>query len=250
MDHENRDEMLQPFIFETKHERRLHFTYDARQSVMLLDDPDALATDYTRKMMSFLLFNPDPAHVLMIGLGGGSLPKFCYRQLRDTRITVVEINEHVIALRDKFCIPKDDARFRVIHDDGARYVAQLTERVDVILVDAFDAEGIAPSLATSEFYPRAAEQLTADGILVVNLSGDGRRCDANFRAVRAAFGKNMVYVRVASSGNIIILALKQQPPQAISDQLMALARQLQCRLQLDFPRYLRRIYRRRSLEAI
>lgn len=241
---------MQPFIFETKHERRLHFTLAARQSVMLLDDPHALATDYTRKMMSFLLFNPDPMHILMIGLGGGCLPKFCYRQLRDTLITVVEINEHVIALRDTFCIPRDDARFRVVHDDGALYMVQLTERVDVILVDAFDADGIAPSLATSEFYTRAAEQLTADGILVVNLSGDGKRCDANFRAVRAAFGNNMVYVRVASSGNIIMLALKQPPPQAVTDELKSLAHQLQSRLQLDFPKYLRRIYRRRSLEAI
>jgi spermidine synthase len=250
MDRVNGDEMMQPYIVETKSERRLHFTGAARQSVMQLDDPDTLVTDYTRKMMSFLLFNPDPLDILMIGLGGGSLPKFCYRQLRDALITVVEINEHVIALRDKFCVPKDDARFRVVHDDGARYVAQLTERVDVILVDAFDADGIALSLANSEFYPRAAEQLTDDGVLVVNLSGQGARCADNIRAVRAAFGKNMVQVRVASGGNTILFAFKQPPPPAITDELELLSRRLQSRLLLDFPRYLRRFFQRRSLGAL
>ena len=115
-----RDELKQPYIFDSACERRLHFTNHATQSAMSLSDPDALIAQYTRKMMAFLLFNPHPEHIVMIGLGGGSLAKFCYRNLPRSRITVVEIDEDVIALRDEFCIPKDDGRFRVVHDDGAR----------------------------------------------------------------------------------------------------------------------------------
>jgi spermidine synthase len=242
-----RNETTRPYIIENDFERRLHFTHHATQSAMLLNDPTALVTAYTRKMMSFLLFNPKPKHIVMIGLGGGSLAKFCYRQLPKTQITVVEIDEDVIALRDEFLVPKDDARFRIVHDDGARYVDKLEDRVDAMLVDAFDADGIALSLATSRFYARAAEQLTARGVLVMNFLGQGRRYVDNIRAIRTAFHKHVVLVPVTSGENVLLFALKRPPPQSITNELESLARRLQSRLQLEFPRYLRRICQGHSL---
>jgi len=236
-----RDELGQPYIFETPYERRMHFTNHATQSAMSLANPDALIAQYTRKMMAFLLFNPEPRHIVMVGLGGGSLAKFCYRHLPRTRITVVEINEDVIALRDEFCVPGDDDRFRVVHDDGARFVECLEERIDVLLIDAFDADGIAPSLANSAFYSCAARQLTDDGMLVMNFWGPCDRYVANLTPARAAFGDSLLLVPVADDVNVLLFGFKQAPPQAITDELDSLARRLQMRLLLEFPRYLRRI---------
>ena len=110
------------------HQRRagcLYLYFDARgvQSTMLRRDPYALALGYTRTMMGFLLFQPFPRRISMIGLGGGSLAKYCYRHLPDTTITAVEINPDVIALRDQFHVPRDDERFRVVCADGAQYVS-------------------------------------------------------------------------------------------------------------------------------
>src|SRR2546425_2346841 len=68
--------------------RTLHVGGEAIQSSMRLDDPFALALDYTRCMMAFLLFHPQPREVLMIGLGGGSLPKFFHKNLRKTAVRV------------------------------------------------------------------------------------------------------------------------------------------------------------------
>jgi spermidine synthase len=56
----------------------------------------------------------------------GSLAKFCYRHLPHTRITVVESESRVIALRNAFYIPNDDHRFRIVHDEGARYLGTST----------------------------------------------------------------------------------------------------------------------------
>lgn len=242
-----RDEISRPYIFETPFEKRMHFTNLATQSAMLLSDPDALIAQYTRKMMSFLLFNPDPQHIVMIGLGGGSLAKFCYRNLPRSQITVVELDADVIAMRGEFCIPEDDARFRVVHDDGARYVERLEQPMDVLLIDAFDAEGIAPSLAQSNFYRRAARQLTGDGMLVMNFWGPRDRYVANLASARAAFGDSLTVVPVSGNSNVLLFAFKQEPPQSISDALEARARQLQMRLLLDFPRYLRRIVQGETL---
>src|SRR5688500_19187031 len=91
--------------------RTLHVGGEAIQSAMRLDDPFALALDYTRCMMAFLLFHPEPREALMIGLGGGSLAKFFHRRLRATRVRVVELDARIVQVsRAQFSLPPDDAR--------------------------------------------------------------------------------------------------------------------------------------------
>ena len=221
----------------------------ATQSVMSLDDPDALVTAYARKMMAFLLFNSNPKHILMIGLGGGSLAKFCYRHLPNARLTVVEINADVIALRDQFRIPPDDRRFEVIHDDGAQYMETLRSKVDVVLVDAFDATGIATSLPQSKFYPCAATQLSRNGVLVMNFSGQRDRYVDNIRALRRAFRNRIVLVPVQDGENLVLFAMKRPVPRAITKELDAAATRLQMQLQLEFPRYLQKICKGHSVRG-
>jgi spermidine synthase len=245
----DRDGMTRPYIFDTPHERRLHFTHEATQSAMSLDEPDALIAAYTRKMMAFLLMNPEPRHILMIGLGGGSLAKFCYRHLPSTRITVVELSADVIAMRSEFLIPDDDARFRVVHGDGARYVQEMSEPFDVLLIDAFDEDGIATTLADSGFYASAARLLTEHGVMVMNLWGKPDRYVANLEEATAAFGRHALLVTVPGEANVLMFASRRAPPKAITGDLESIANHLQLALQLDFPRYLRRICQGQVLAA-
>ena len=72
--------------------RTLHIGSDTVQSSMRIARPNDLEVSYTRSMMAFLLFNPTPANVLMVGLGGGSLAKFIYHQLPQTRTVAIEVN--------------------------------------------------------------------------------------------------------------------------------------------------------------
>jgi spermidine synthase len=214
---------------------------------MSLLDPDALVAAYTRKMMACLLLNPNPRHVLMLGLGGGSLAKFCYRNLPKTRITVVELDAEVIALRDEFRIPRDDARFCVVHDDGARFVATMEESVDILLVDAFDADGVARSLATARFQADAVRLLTERGVLVMNLWGRTDRYAAILSQAAAAFGSHALLVGVSGELNLLLFASRRPPPKSITADLEAVADCLQQVLRLDFPRYLRRLCQGRAL---
>lgn len=112
-----------PFIVDSWPWRFLHFDFESVLSAMHLEDPEKLCLPYTRKMMAFLLFNRRPKRILLLGLGGGSLAKFCYRRLHSTAVTVIEINAAILALREEFRIPADDERFRVIRADGSAYVA-------------------------------------------------------------------------------------------------------------------------------
>ncbi len=234
-------ELHKPYILETASERCLHFTHSAVQSRMRLKDPQALVGEYTRKMMSFLLFNPEPRHLVMVGLGGGSIPKFCYRHFPAMQITAIEIDADVIAMRNEFCIPADDERFRIVHADGAKYISRLPLPADVVLVDAFDPEGIAPALAKGDFYDRAAASLNPEGLLVMNLSGRRDRFVPHIERIREAFEGNAVLVEVPSDDNMLLFAFKGPVPLAMGTEFEARAEKLKARLSLDFPRYLRRI---------
>jgi len=229
-----------PFLVETSSELQLQFAKSVLQSRMRLDDPDALVAPYTRQMMSFLLFNPEPSHILMIGLGGGSLPKFCYRHLPHARISVVEIDPRVIAMRDVFRVPPDDDRFRVIHDDGVRYVSRLERTVDVILIDAFDEHGVTPSLATSDFYADAWQRLDSEGVLVMNLLGDPRRYAMHLEQVRRVVDRALL-VSVAGNDNVLLFAFKPDVISPNAPQLPLRARYLQSRFRLNFRNYLQRL---------
>ncbi len=131
-----------PFIHSTPTTKALHFSLSETQSRMDIRRPDALSLEYTRSMMGFLLFEPMPASIAMVGLGGGSLAKFCHRHLPQADIYVVEVNPHVIALRDEFLVPPDGPRFRIVPGDGADFVHKPPHLFNVLLVDGYDEHGL------------------------------------------------------------------------------------------------------------
>src|SRR3954467_12710371 len=147
--------------------RTLHVGGEASQSAMRSGDPFALALDYTRCMMAFLLFHPEPREALMIGLGGGSLPKFFYKNLRKTKVRIVELDERVVAVsRAQFALPRDDARLRVEIGDGAEALAP--ECCDVLVLDAYQDEQHVQELASEAFYDACFLALGEPGAMVVN----------------------------------------------------------------------------------
>lgn len=233
-----------PFIVDNGRRRFLHFDFGAIQSAMEMSSPQWLALAYTRKMMAFLLFNRTPKRILLLGLGGGSLAKFCYSNLPDTSLTAIEVNQDVIALRDEFGTPADNHRFRVINADGAEYVsARANHGKDVILADACDRRGIAPDLSSVEFYRNARSRLTADGVFVVNVCGDKESTAAHLAKLRVAFDDELLSLQVQGDSNLIIFGFKGKRPNLHRGRLAASASDLKHRFRLDFPKYARNIIR-------
>jgi len=220
--------------------RTLHVGGEAIQSAMRLDDPFALALDYTRCMMAFLLFHPEPREALMLGLGGGSIPKFVYKHLRRTRIRVVELDPRVVAVsRAQFSLPPDDARLEVEIGDGAQALAP--ECCDVLVVDAYHDEEHVQELASAEFYDAAFLALAEPGVMVVNFMDDDRLFDQYLRRIEASFGGAVVALRALYDPNIIVLALKGLPPRLDWQTLHARAVRLEAKLGLPFARYVSRL---------
>jgi spermidine synthase len=200
--------LVAPVVEDIQGNRILHFSAPEMQSRMNLLQPDALDLEYTRMMMAFLMFDSTPSRITMIGLGGGSLPKFCHRHLPKTRIEVVEINPGVIALRDQFRVPKDNERFTIIEDDGARYVAAHGDHADVLLVDGFDRQGVPPALSSQQFYDDCAAHLTDNGIMAVNLHLSDPQHGDYLNRIRHTFGSSVFEVLDDDLTNSIVFACK------------------------------------------
>jgi spermidine synthase len=220
--------------------RTLHVGGEAIQSAMRIDDPHALALDYTRCMMAFLLMHPEPREALMIGLGGASLPKFFHKHLKKTQVRVVELDDRVIAAaRQHFALPPDDERLTVEVGDGAQALAP--EGCDLLVVDAYHDELHVPELAAQEFYDAAFLALREPGALVVNFMDDDKSLDRYLQRLERAFGGAVLAMPALYDPNIVAFAFRGAPPRIAWSTLRSRAEKLEARYGLPFTRYVSKL---------
>lgn len=224
----------------------LYFDSCTVQSKMRRDDPEELALGYTRAMMAFLLFVPQPRRIAMIGLGGGSMPKYCHARLPEACITVAEIDPEVIALRELFRVPADDARFAVLQMDGAEFirgpVGAQRGPFDVIVVDGFDVRGQPAQLCSLDFYANAHALLAPGGVLAVNLHHN-EFYDVAVERLRRIFGPSLVAVDCETSANHIAFGCQGDLGALFDRELSARVRELAPRHPLGLCRTARRLKR-------
>ncbi|SFW23380.1 polyamine aminopropyltransferase [Nitrosovibrio sp. Nv17] len=215
------------------------------QSAMRLSAPNDLELVYTRCMMGFMLFHPDPGQILMLGLGGGSLAKFAYHRLPQSKITAVEISPRVVAVaRSHFFLPEDDDRLQVVVAEGGDYVARHPASADVLMVDGFDGGSQMPALCSQAFYDHAREALGKRGVMVVNLLSRDRRLQEYLERMERSFGGRVSTMMAEVHGNLVAFAFKRDPGRRAWERLGERAARLEAEFSLPFPEYARRLRRK------
>ncbi|MDO9105458.1 MAG: spermine synthase [Methylovulum sp.] len=233
--------------------RSLHFGTFPRQSSMSLSEPDKLELEYVRAMTSWFLFKDNlDDEALIIGLGGGSLTKHLLYHFPDCRLKVIEYRHSVVKIaRSHFGLPLD-ARLKIIVDDGGTYLRQRAdtsqERYSVLIVDAFDHEGMAESICNKDFFDACKSVLKNDGLLVINLwGGTGNPL---FQQVALwlgqVFGWKILFLPVQGRGNIIGLAFNHAVPIYSMKALREHALALEQRFGIEFTTFLKDIKKHNS----
>lgn len=162
------------FVIERENLREMWFQGNGRfylQTRINLDRPADLALIYARLLLAPLIWNPDPSRILMIGLGGGVLPRFLNEVYPDIGIDVVEVDARVTELARRYFGFKESPRLRVFEKDGRAFVKQRSRQYDMVFLDAFKGGAVPYHLKTVEFYREIAQLLTESGLLVTNLYG-------------------------------------------------------------------------------
>ena len=236
-----------PFVIDDGKSRFLYFNVRLMQSEMSLKAPHDLAIRYTQKMMAFLLFQPRPKRIVLIGLGGGSLIKFCYQRMPGTQLTAVELDPNVIAFRDTFLMPPDDDRLQVLEADGAEFLETTEKGIDALLVDAFDKTGFAPSLANREFFDNAWAKLSGNGVLVINLAGEKETYAGLIGEAMHVFDDQVIVISVPDDGNHVLYAFKERHFEPRWRWLHNYAKELRAKFGLDFPAFVQKMERSTKL---
>jgi spermidine synthase len=121
------------------------------------------------------------------------------------------------------------------------------DEADVILMDAFDRDGLAPSLGTRDFYADARAALSWRGVLVVNLAGENRRRAEHLERIHAAFEGNVILVPVEGDGNQVVFAFREARFQPRWRRIEGEARAMRRRYGLNFPKMAALLERSRKL---
>lgn len=205
--HYERSAYQEIYVVEGQRSRCLQFARShSVQSCFDLDDPLVLQMPYTRAMMAGLLIRPSPARVLMIGLGGATIPRALQALDPSMRIDVVEIDPAVVRVAGSYFGLERDGRTQVFVEDGRAFVERQQRagaQYDLVLLDAFDVDYIPEHLLTVEFLRSVQAILVPGGAVVANTFVSGPLPVHEAATYRAVFAD--VYA-IAANGNRILLA--------------------------------------------
>ena len=161
---------------ETEHQHLVLFENKFFGKMLMLDGATQISSrdEYVyQEMMSHVpLFAHGRAKdVLIVGGGDCGIAEEVLKHKSVKRLTQVEIDATVVEFSKEhfpeFTTPVfADPRFECIIDDGAKYVAEIDRRFDVIIVDSTDPQGPGAVLFTHEFYAGCKRCLNKGGVLV------------------------------------------------------------------------------------
>jgi spermidine synthase len=222
--------------------RALHLGSVTVQSAMQIRDPNALELTYTRGMMCFLLFSNHIQQVLAIGLGGGSIPKYIHAHCPDITTTVIEISPKIIQVaRSQFYVPDNDERLQIIEGDGLQYLAEHHQAADVLLIDAFDSNGIPPDFCSQDFFDQCTETLKSDGMLAINLWGSDRNFDVYLQRIEQSFAGKVLILPTGKPGNIVVFGFNREPADLRISSLRDRAKALEKNHKIEFLQFVEKL---------
>lgn len=182
-----------------------------RQSCMLLSNPDRLVFEYTRMLLGALYITPDPRRILVIGLGGGTVPGALQAMLPEAAIDCVEIDPAVADVAAKFFNFRPARNTKLHFQDGRVFVKRAAQRqatYDLIILDAFDHMYVPEHLLTKEFLREVRTLLSTNGVVAANTFSTSRLYDSESATYSAVFGR---FFNLKSDNRVILATVGDLP---------------------------------------
>ena len=166
--------------------------------------------EYTELAFCGLLYEPEPKKILVLGLGGGVIPREMHHYMPEIEIDVVEIDPEVPLIAKRFFGFHQDDKLRVHVADGRMFIKRQLGRepvpkYDIVILDAFNSDYIPFHLMTKEFLEEVKGVLGEDGVVIANVFYSNRLFDAEFETFLAVFGGCQVFLG-AYSDNAMLAA--------------------------------------------
>ncbi|HKE97053.1 MAG TPA: fused MFS/spermidine synthase [Povalibacter sp.] len=216
--HSERSLYREVMVYQKRDLRCMCFTRNCRvgrQSCMDVRAPDQFVLNYTRMMMGSLYVKPQPQSILIIGLGGGTLPRALAQILPQAVIDVVEIDPAVVRVAAAYFDFHVSDHVRVTEMDGRVFVRRALRgerRYDLIMLDAFDHEYIPEHLLTQEFLREVKRLLAPGGVVAANTFSSSRLYDHESVTYASVYG---TFFNLKRENRVIIAAEGPLPSAAV-----------------------------------
>ena len=170
--------------------------------------PQEMVFVYAQMVMTSLLLNPEPERILVLGLGGGTLPLALNELLSEAEVDVVEIDPAVVRVAREFFDFAPNDKVDVFAQDGRVFVkraAHRDQKYDLIILDAFNGEYIPEHLMTREFLLEVQSLLAPEAVLVANTFSISELYDHESATYADVFGR-FYNLRADDTGNRVIIS--------------------------------------------
>lgn len=155
---------------------------------------------------------------LVIGLGGGTIPKLLTKQYPQSEITCLEIDPVIINLAKDFFSLKDYENIKIIQADANAWISRHNYKYenyfDGIFLDAFFGE-IFSFDTQIKMIEKIFKMLVPDGVMITNriYNEYEEKVDAFISQISDLFSEQMTHIIEGYSGNdnIIIFSKKAIP---------------------------------------
>ncbi len=219
---------------------------DRNQTCINLSHPDRVVFPYARMTFAGLILNPEPESILIIGLGGGTLPTVISKLFPEAIIDVVEIDEAILRVAKQFFNFVESEKVKVIVQDARVYIKRAgirKQKYDLIILDAFTGDYIPEHLMTVEFLQEVKSIMSDRGVLVANTFSTSKLYDHESVTYQRVFGDFFNFKMPGTANRVIVATGKPlAPKKLIQDRANRLSGKM-TRYGVnidDFPRYMKR----------
>lgn len=221
-----------------------------RQSAVYPRFPLRLVLPYSRVAMIGPALVPPDARMLFVGLGGGAMPTFVHLTHPDADIDVVEIDSLVVAVAREWFGFRPDASLRVHVGDGRAFIeAAAPGSWDLVVLDAFSADGIPRSLTTRPFLEAVRASLAPGGVVVSNLHTAAPEYPSMVATYAAVFAQVAEVDVPARRQRILVAGGREVALDRAALEAAALAWRARVQTDVDLPAYVVDGYRRPDVGA-
>jgi spermidine synthase len=166
-------------------------------------------------IMGALYLHPNPQKILVIGLGGASLPTSFMKILPESEIHIVELDPAVVRVAKKYFNFQPNAKVQVSEEDGRAFVRRAGsrgEKYDLIVLDAFGDTYIPEHMMTIQFLQEVKNILKPDGVLASNTFSTSKTYDRESATYQSAFGSFYNLKKILTSTRVILIKQDGLPP--------------------------------------
>lgn len=202
------------WVFEGENRRCMSFLKPpsaVTQSCMLLDSPKVSVFHYAQIFLGALFVKDQPKKILMLGLGGATVPKALNILVPKAELDIVEINPAIPPIVAKYFGFQESDKNHIFVEDGFEFVKNSPADVyDIVFLDAFTPDYIPPSFLTNEFMQNVKKILAKDGIVMMNTFTTSKFKEKEAELFKNNFGD---YYNIATAQTKVMMASKNKLPE-------------------------------------